>query len=41
MDAIKKEGHFSERKALRVFRELLEACKVLNRFNIMHRDIKP
>lgn len=24
-----------------IFRQLLEAFKVLNRFNIMHRDIKP
>ncbi|EFX60118.1 hypothetical protein DAPPUDRAFT_72758, partial [Daphnia pulex] len=30
-----------EKKALRIFRQLLEAFKVLNRFNIMHRDIKP
>lgn len=41
MDALKREGHFEEHKALSVFRQLLEAFKVLNRFNIMHRDIKP
>lgn len=41
MDVLKKQGRLSEKKALTVFRQLLEAFKVLNRFNIMHRDIKP
>ena len=31
----------TEKKALKIFRQLLEAFKVLNRYNIMHRDIKP
>lgn len=41
MDLIKREGNFTEKRALNVFRQLLEAFKVLNRFNIMHRDLKP
>jgi serine/threonine protein kinase len=39
--ALKKQGSFSEQQALSIFRQLLEAFKLLNRFNIMHRDIKP
>ena len=41
MDLINREGNFTEKRALNVFRQLLEAFKVLNRFNIMHRDLKP
>lgn len=30
-----------EKKALLIFKQLLEAFKVLNKNNIMHRDLKP
>lgn len=30
-----------EKDALKIFRQLLEAFKVLNKYNIMHRDLKP
>lgn len=40
-DKLKKEKYLPERQALIIFRQLLEAFKVLNRFNIMHRDLKP
>lgn len=38
---LKKEGHLVEAKALNIFRQLLEAFKILNEFNIIHRDTKP
>ena len=38
---ISLEGLLPEPIALVIFRQLLEAFKVLNKFNIMHRDIKP
>lgn len=41
LEAIKEEGFLNEKKSLNIFRQLLEAFKVLNRFNIMHRDLKP
>lgn len=41
MDKIKKEGSIPETKAMSIFQELLAAFKVLNKYNIMHRDIKP
>lgn len=40
-DMIKKEGVLSEAKALNIFRQLLEAFKVLNEYKIIHRDTKP
>jgi serine/threonine protein kinase len=30
-----------EKKALLIFKQLLEAFQVLNKYNIMHRDLKP
>jgi serine/threonine protein kinase len=30
-----------ENETLQIFRQLLEAFKILNRHNIMHRDLKP
>ena len=41
LEAIRKEGTFTEARALRVLSQLLEAFKVLNRSSIMHRDLKP
>lgn len=41
MDILNKEHHLEESRALDIFRQLLEAFKVLNRLNIMHRDLKP
>ena len=38
---LKQESKLSEREALKIFRQLLEAFKVLNKYNIMHRDLKP
>ena len=40
LDKIRKDGYIAEKKALSYFQQLLEAFKVLNRCNIMHRDIK-
>ncbi len=41
MELINKEEHLDENKAVAIFKQLLEAFKVLNRLNIMHRDLKP
>jgi serine/threonine-protein kinase ULK/ATG1 len=41
MDLIGREGRLEEKKAMKIFRELLEAFKVLNKYNITHRDLKP
>lgn len=30
-----------EKAAFLIFKQLLEAFKVLNKYNIMHRDLKP
>ena len=38
---IKVEQRLPEPISLAIFRQLLEAFKVLNRYNIVHRDIKP
>lgn len=38
---LKQETQLPEREALKIFRQLLEAFKVLNKYNIMHRDLKP
>ncbi|EDK31682.2 Serine/Threonine kinase domain protein (macronuclear) [Tetrahymena thermophila SB210] len=40
-DQLKKKKIFKENEALHVFAQLLEAFKVLRKFNIMHRDLKP
>ena len=40
-DFLQSSGHFTEKKSLRIFREMIEAFKVLNRLNVMHRDLKP
>ncbi len=41
MELINKEEHLDENKAVAIFKQLLQAFKVLNRLNIMHRDLKP
>lgn len=38
---LKKEGALPEKVALGYFAQLLEAFKVLNKNNVMHRDLKP
>jgi serine/threonine-protein kinase ULK/ATG1 len=38
---LKQEGRLQEGRAMGYFRQLVEAFKVLNRYNIMHRDLKP
>ena len=38
---ITKEGKLQEKRALQIFGQLLEAFKILNKYNIMHRDLKP
>lgn len=40
-EEIKREGHFSEEKAIAYFKDLLKAFQILIKSNIMHRDIKP
>lgn len=40
-ELLRKHSKIAEHSALNIFRQLLEAFKVLNRYNIMHRDIKP
>lgn len=40
-DLLRKESKLEETNALSIFRQLLEAFKVLNKNNIMHRDLKP
>lgn len=41
MQLLQKNHFLDQKKAINIFRQLLEAFKVLNRFNIMHRDLKP
>lgn len=36
-----KEKKLSEPDALQIFKQLLEAFQILNKYNIMHRDMKP
>ena len=38
---MKKERALSEKKSLLIFKQLLDAFQVLNKYNIMHRDLKP
>lgn len=38
---LKEKGALPERVALTYFAQVVEAFKVLNRHNIMHRDLKP
>ena len=38
---LRKENRLDEKKALLILRQLLEAFQVLNKYNIMHRDLKP
>ncbi len=38
---INKEGKLGEEKSLLIFKQLLDAFKILNKYNIMHRDMKP
>lgn len=36
-----KEKKLSEQKTLQIFKQLLDAFQILNKYNIMHRDMKP
>ena len=38
---LKKEGKLQEAKAMSIFRQILDAFKVLHKSRIMHRDLKP
>jgi serine/threonine-protein kinase ULK/ATG1 len=38
---LRREQKLEERKALLIFKQLLEAFKVLNKYSIMHRDLTP
>ena len=38
---LRKDNRIEEKKALLFFKQLLEAFQVLNKYNIMHRDLKP
>jgi serine/threonine-protein kinase ULK/ATG1 len=38
---LKEKGKLSERAALTYFGQIVEAFRVLNKHNIMHRDLKP
>ena len=38
---LRKEKCLPEREALMVFKQLIDAFQVLNKYNIMHRDLKP
>ena len=38
---LRKQQMLDERNALLILRQLLEAFKLLNKYNIMHRDLKP
>ena len=38
---LSKEKKLSERDALQIFKQLMEAFQILNKYNIMHRDMKP
>jgi serine/threonine-protein kinase ULK/ATG1 len=38
---LKNSGALPEKSALNYFSQILEAFKVLNKNNIMHRDLKP
>ena len=40
-DFLQKSGPLSEKKALVYFKQMIDAFKVLNRLNVMHRDLKP
>lgn len=36
-----KEKKLTEQRALLIFKQLLDAFQILNKYNIMHRDMKP
>lgn len=38
---LRKHNMLEEKQALLILRQLLEAFKALNKYNIMHRDLKP
>jgi len=38
---LRKQNTLDEKSALLIFKQLLEAFQVLNKYNIMHRDLKP
>jgi serine/threonine-protein kinase ULK/ATG1 len=38
---LRKQNTLDEKNALLIFKQLLEAFQVLNKYNIMHRDLKP
>ena len=38
---LKEDTKLQEQEALKIFNQLMEAFKILNKYNIMHRDLKP
>jgi serine/threonine protein kinase len=38
---LRKEHTLEEKKAMLILKQLLEAFSILNKYNIMHRDLKP
>jgi serine/threonine-protein kinase ULK/ATG1 len=40
-NVLAKEKKLSEQRALLIFKQLLDAFQILNKYNIMHRDMKP
>ena len=38
---LRKDRIIPENKALLIFKQLIDAFQVLNKYNIMHRDLKP
>jgi serine/threonine protein kinase len=40
-DAVVRRGHFTERKAARIIRDVISALQALHEYNVLHLDIKP
>jgi serine/threonine-protein kinase ULK/ATG1 len=38
---LRKQNNLDEKNALLIFKQLIEAFQVLNKCNVMHRDLKP
>lgn len=38
---LRKDKFVNEKDALLIFKQLIDAFQVLNKYNIMHRDLKP